>query len=679
MAPHPSAPLPCPPAVPQPAHATVVCVAAPALAISPEDGQLRARGLDGFYQDGLRALARCEVRLAGAEPLAVEGGTSGAGSARFTAVARVPGDPDPDPALSVERVRHAEGVERVTVRNAGPRPVRLPLEVTLGTDLFALAAVASGRPGPELPCRVHGSGLRWSAAWAEAGVAARPAPDAALSSAGLLRWDLVVPPGASRTVELRVSCHRARPARRVAPPTRGKRPESRVPAPRAEHAAPPWSVVRSACDEPSADALLRTSVEDLGGLLLRETAWPGDVHLASGVPWRFGLSPADGLWAARLLLPLGTRLAGGTLRTLARLSRARRPDAGQAPIPGPLRQAGPGLPPASTGTEATLLFVTVLAEARRWGMPEREAAALLPVAEACLGWLRTALGDRGYVPDPAAGGPFRAEVQAHAHRAALHGAELLDAFGRPCAGEWRERAAALRDRFRADFWPADGHGGRPAAALLRDGRPVGALGSAAAHLLDTGLLGGGRLAEGLLDKAQTEQLARLLGAPDMDCGWGLRSRSARDPSFNPFGHRSGAVRVHDSALAVAGLAAAGFEREAAALLRGVLAAAEAFGYRLPEMYAGEQRSAGRRPLPHPTACRPAAVAAAAAVHLLLTPAGVRPDAPEGLVALRPMATAPLGAARFTGLSVAGRPFGLRVSRLGMAVIEEAAPGLQLGA
>ncbi|MDJ0341577.1 glycogen debranching N-terminal domain-containing protein [Streptomyces sp. H10-C2] len=624
---------------------------------------MRGQGLEGFYQEGRRVLARCELRLAGAEPVPVQGTLLSAGRARFVAVARSPADAGPDPAVMVERLRDADGSERITVLNTGPIALRIPLEVALSTDLAELGAVAAGRAGPDLPASVCGSGLRWSHAGVGVRVTAHPAPASVLASAGLLRWDLSVPPGASRTFELRVSRESTANGAATSAPVR------------ADRAPTPWSAAELSCDDARGDVLLRGSLDGLRALLLRDPARTVDVHVAAGAPWRMGLAPAEALWAARILLPLGTRLAAGTLRTLARL---QDPDSGR--IPGVLRHAGPQLPPSCSGVEATLLFVTVLAEARRWGLPQREAELLLPAAERCLGWLRTVTDAAGYVPDPAPGGPLRCEVQAHAHRAALHGADLLDAFGRPGAAAWREHAARLRGRFREDFWVDDRGGGWPAAALTPDGtRQLTHLGSAAAHLLDTGLLGGGALAPGLLDKVRTEQLARLLGAPDLDSGWGLRTLSARAPGHNPFGHRGGAVRVHETALAVSGLAAAGYEKEAAALLRGVIDAAGTFGRQLPEMYAGEQRAADRAPLPHPTACRPAAVAAAGAVHLLAALAGVRPDAPGGVVAVRPMSSAPLGAVRFSGLRVDEQPFAVRVSRLGMAMVEEAAPALQLGA
>ncbi|MFJ1567175.1 glycogen debranching N-terminal domain-containing protein [Streptomyces erythrochromogenes] len=640
-----------------PVHGAVICVAAPCLVISPEHGQLTGRGIDGIYRSGRRLLSRCVLRVGGRDPVAVQGRSLGADRAAFTATVRTGAEPGPDPDVGVERVRHADGTERITLRSFTGRPVRLPVEVLLGTDLAELAEVAAGRAGPELPAGVHAAGLRWSTGGAQAVTAAEPAPDDAVASAGLLRWQLELGPGESRTIELRTTHDRV------------------VRAP-AGQVANPLAYARAEGDDPRAEAWFRTSVEDLGALLSRDPEEPGDAFAAAGVPWRLGLAPAESLWAARMALPLGTGLAAATLRILAR-TQTEGSGAEAGKIPGPLRGAGPQLPPACTGTEATLAFPAVLAEARLWGMPEEDVARLLPAAERCLDWLRGALGKDGFLADPEPG-PRRCETQAHAHRAAMLGADLLAGCGRPGAEEWRERAAALRQRFRDRFWIDGPDGGRPASALHPDGRPLPRLTGAAAHLLDTGLLGGGRLAPGLLDRIRTEQLARLFGAPAMDCGWGLRSMALKEPGHNPFGHRSGAVRAYESAVAVSGLAAAGFEKEAAGLLRGLLDAAEAFGYRLPEMFAAEQRTAGSVPIPHPAACRPAAVAAAAGVHVLTALAGIRPDAPASTVALVPLPGAPLGAIRLAGLRVAGEPFAVRIGRLGLGMVEEAADALQLG-
>ncbi|MGA5038997.1 glycogen debranching N-terminal domain-containing protein [Streptomyces capoamus] len=644
-----------------PAHTALICVALPGLAISDGQGQLTGQGLDGFYRGGRRLLARCQVRVAGREPLPVQARMTGSDSARFVGTLRASPAAGPDPDVVVERTRHADGTERITLRNAAPRPLRLPVEVSLGTDLAELAAIAAGAAASELPASVHDSGLRWAAADAAACVTANPPPSDALASAGLLRWELDLPPAGTATVELRV------------------RPEGAGPLRPAGHAATsPLAPARATGDDPRVAPLLHSAVADLQALLLRDRAHPADSYLAAGAPWRCGMAPAEALAAARMALPLGTRLASGTLRSLAR-TQLPRPGPGAGMIPGPRRDSGPHLPPSCTGTEATLLFPVLLAEARRWGLPEQETQELLPAAERCLTWLRSTVGDGSYLHDPYPGGPVRCETQAHAYRAALLGADLLDAYDRPGATELLQWAETLRAAFRADFWVEDRGGGRPAAALAADGRLLPHLSATAVHLLDTGLLGGGRPAPGLLDEVRTEHLARLLGTPAMDAGWGLRSLGAKEAGHNPFGHRSGAVRVHETALAVAGLVAAGHDKEAAGLLEGLLEAAEHFGHRLPEMFAGEQRSAGAAPLPHPAACRPAATAAASVVLLLTALAGIRPDVPARTVTLRPVRSAPLGEINLSGLRVAGAPFAVRISRQGLAVAEEAADGLQLGA
>ncbi|WP_420492944.1 glycogen debranching N-terminal domain-containing protein [Kitasatospora camelliae] len=680
------------------------------MASSGPDGQLRGHGLHGFFHTGVRTVARMEVRLGGIEPMPLQGTLTSAAAARFVGAIRIPGDPDPDPALTVERLRHADGVETVTVRNTGARPARLPLEIALGTDLGLLTDIAAGRRSADLPAQVQSSGLRWAGHGRSATVSAQPSPHAVLAGAGVLRWDLEVQPGSRWSVELRADSETQAVAGR--PPT-GRGPG--VPL--------PWAEPEVRCDDTRAERLLTRSLDTLGGLLLADADRPTDLYAASGAPWRFGLTTADALWAARLTLPLGTRLAAGTLRALARRQQtggapaitgpggsgepsssgtAAAPGANApaaAPgtridglIPGPLRHGGPELPPSCTATEATLLFVTVLAEAWRWGLPRAEVAELLPAAERALAALRTAVADgtdgpEGFVTDlsrtaadrAARPAPARVEVQAQAHRAALHGADLLEAFGRPGAEEWRAWAARLRERFRDRFWIDDLSGGRPAAALLTEDRPVPAVASTLVHLLDLGLAAEGGLHEGLLDREQTRLLAQRFANPELDCGWGLRTLSAKSARFNPLGHRSGAVRVHETVLAVSGLSEAGFEREAGALLEGLLDASAHVDGRLPEMYAGEQRVSGCPPVPHPAACGPAAVSAAAGVHLVLALAGVRPDVPAGRVVVRPASTAPLGELELTGLRVAGEPFSVRVSRIGVAVVEEAPADLQLGA
>ncbi|GAB3905755.1 hypothetical protein GCM10027612_75870 [Microbispora bryophytorum subsp. camponoti] len=237
-------------------------------------------------------------------------------------------------------------------------------------------------------------------------------------------------------------------------------------------------------------------------------------------------------------------------------------------------------------------------------MPEREVAALLPHMEAALGWLADYAdpdgdgfveyidtSDRGLAnqgwKDSGDSIRFRdgsqakppialVEVQGYAYEAARNAASLLDAFGRPGAERWNAHADALAERFRARFWVDGPHGRFPALALDTDKRPVDALTSNIGHLLGTGLL----------SEAESAQVARLLAAPMMSGGYGLRTMSSGDGGFSPLSYHCGSIWAHDTAIVLGGLARAGFAAQAAGLAEGLLAAGEAFGYRLPSCTPG---------------------------------------------------------------------------------------------
>ena len=332
---------------------------------------------------------------------------------------------------------------------------------------------------------------------------------------------------------------------------------------------------------------------------------------------------------------------------------------------------GQHLPATYYGTvDATPLWISLLHDAWRWGLAEARVGELLPHLQAALDWLATdadpdgdgfleyldttghGLANQGWkdsgdavrhhdgrLADP----PIAlAEVQGYAYRAALDGAALLDAFGRPGADRWRDHAAALADRFRAKFWV---DGGYPALALDRDKRPVDSLTSNIGHLFGTGIL----------NPAEERAVATALGSEAMSGGHGLRTMSTNDAGFAPLSYHCGSVWTHDTAIVAAGLARAGFPAEAATLIDGLLTAAETFDYRLPELHAGHARAALSRPMPYPAACRPQAWSAAAAVLILQTTLGLEPDVPAGRVRLTPLPGAPFGRVTARGLRIAGHP------------------------
>jgi glycogen debranching enzyme len=649
-------------------HDQVICLAAPALAIFGADGQVRGNGAQGLYLADRRILRTLVLRVGGQEPEPVSCELTGPGAARVVSVHRSGDEPTPDPVVTVERVRDMRALnEQLSVHNRGRHPVTLDLDMEVAADLAPIFAIKVGDDRPACPPSPVQDGIRFDSPAGTVTIIGRPPPEV---RGGHLCWRVEVAPGARWTGELRVF-------------TEG------ITGPVARAEAVPWRRPHLRSYDIRLNELVRQSLDDLEALLVADPASPQDTFLAAGSPWFLTLFGRDCLWAARMLLPLGTGLAGGTLRALARRQGQRvdqETDEEVGKIPHELRAPGSSLPTLSYSTvDATPIFVTLLAEAWRWGMPEQEVAALLPAAEHALGWVRGRAASTGFLrydrrgpgglsnqgwKDSADAIVHRdgslakppialSEVQAYAYEAAVRGADLLEAFGRPGADRWRIWAARLRDHFHEAFWLGD----HPALALDGDRRPVDSIASNMGHLLGTGILGG----------AEEAAVARHLADPVLDSGWGLRTLSAAHPAFNPLGYHTGSVWAHDTAIAAWGLLRSGRPRQAVKLLRGLVEAAPHFGYRMPELYGGEQKSSGPAPVPYPAACRPQAWSAATAVVLLTVLTGLEPDVPGGRLAVRGLQPAPFGPAEVRGLSVGTADVTLQIEAGGR--VHALAPGL----
>ena len=66
---------------------------------------------------------------------------------------------------------------------------------------------------------------------------------------------------------------------------------------------------------------------------------------------------------------------------------------------------------------------------------------------------------------------------------------------------------------------------------------------------------------------------------------------------NPLGYHTGSVWPHDTAMAVQGLYATGHGSRASSYVEGLIRAAEAFDYRLPELYGGRGLADESTPTP----------------------------------------------------------------------------------
>lgn len=682
-------------------HEHVTCLCAPVLWLSPPHGDLLG-GVDGLYVADRRVLARLRVTVAGEAPTPISTGSMSPADARFLAVARGLSDPRPDPMVMCERFRRVDadsGTETIRLENRSRGAVVAEIVVYAGTDLAAMGRVKAGEQGSLLAAEEVDSGLGWTAGdGAYATLTASPPPRVD-ARGGRLRWRAEIPAGGTWTAELTARLT-ARPvpspaSSTPATSTDGFRP-TRPPAPAPWHADP----LRVRADDHRADELVRLSVADLDALRLCDPAEPADSYFAAGSPWYLTLFGRDALWSALMSLPLGYEMLAGTLRTLAR-RQGTRVDPEREEAPGKIlhevrpADAAVWLPPVYYGTvDATPLFVVALAEAWRWGMPADEVEALVPAAERALQWLRghgdpdsdglieyvpsgTALINQGWkdssdgvqwADGELAEGPVAlAEVQGYAYQAAIDGAALLEAFGRPGADPWRQWAADLQTRFRKTYWLSDEDGSYPAIALDGRKRPVDGPASNMGHLLGTGLL----------STDEEAAVAQRLLSPALASGHGLRTLADSTRGFNALSYHAGSVWPHDTAIAALGLHRAGLNGEAIRLLAGLIVAAPAFDYRLPELYGGYRATPPMPPVPYPASCRPQAWAAAVGPALARVLLGIDADIPAGRITLSPVTPSPIGAFEVHGVRIGGGSLAARVDAQGHTTVLQAPPGIEV--
>jgi hypothetical protein len=701
-------------------HDLVTVLSAPTVALSEAGGQIRADGAQGALHADVRVLSQAVLEVGGAEPTPVSGGLAGARTARFVGVARTLGDDIVDPTVVVERERTiapGEVRERIRVVSSADSGVTTELKLTVAADMAVLADIKAGR-AHAAPVAVRraadGTSLTWGSgplrviltapgaqispaadAAGDAAEGAGGAPEAAANAAvvaggvtAVLRWPVELPGRGSCEVSWRLSVTDPSAVVVAAPPGDG-----------------PWARVSADADDPRLPSLLAQSLADADALRMAVPRARDDVFLAAGAPWFFTLFGRDSIWAARLLLPFGWQLAASTLRALAAFQGGRLdPDTAEAPgkIPHELRRAAQGVLGERSSSDvyygtidATPLWACLLHDAWRWGMPEEQVRALLPALRGALECMR-AYGDSDgdglleYIDETGHGlsnqgwkdsgdsirfadGRIAAppvalcEVQGYAYEAAMRGADLLSALGGAGgdaeAAGWRTWAGRIADAFRASFWVGDEKGSYPALALDADKRPVDSLTSNIGHLLGTGLL----------SADEEASVAARLAGDDMHSGFGLRTMSALNGGYNPLSYHCGTVWSHDTAIVIRGLFRSGHGAVAAALADGLLSAAAAFGWRLPELFSGSGRAEAPWPTPYPASCSPQAWSAAAAGALTQVLLGLDADVPAGKVTVRPPAVRIGGAG--TRLHVDGLVAGTRAFSAG---VDEAGRGYLRG-
>jgi len=425
------------------------------------------------------------------------------------------------------------------------------------------------------------------------------------------------------------------------------------------------------------------SVEDLAALRCTDEGAEDEEILAAGLPWFMALFGRDSLISGYQTVMLRPDLSKGILRALAH-RQAREVDdfrdAEPGKIPHELRHGeltrfgdSPHSPYYGT-VDATPLFLTLMHETWRWTADEKLVRELEGAAREALRWIsdygdskgdgyvdyvkrsRVGLENQGwkdshnavlFADGSLATGPISlCEVQGYVYAAWLRTAELAERVWQDngLARELRNRAEDLEARFNEDFWMEDR--GYYALALDGEGRKVDSITSNAGHLLWSGIVP---------EERAGAVVRRLMDPSALFSGWGVRTMSKEDGGYNPIEYHNGTVWPHDNSLIACGLYRYGYQTEAARLASALLDAASYFNYRLPEVFAGYDRSETDFPVEYPTASSPQAWASGTIPLLVRAMLGLKPDPLR-----RELATAPLLPREFSDLLIEGVPaFGKR--------------------
>ena len=583
------------------------------------------------------------------------------------------------------------------MRSRAAAPVTARVSVRFGGDGAEVSEVKQGvATGAVLVRAETGPGTaRWTLERHEVSVRLEGFDDVSAPEEGgvVAIADVVVQPGASARLEVVVAAERTSASLFDA---------------EAASSQVDWE---SALDVRAADGRLRplieTSVADLQHLLLNDPLARGDAFVGAGTPWYLTLFGRDSLWTARLSLLLGTELAAGTLRALARRQGTQDdPSRAEAPgkIPHELRRIDfvdqthhLHLPPVYYGTvDATALWVCTLHDAWRWGLAAADVEALLPALRAALHWVtEVAPGDDGllrYVDETGTGlanqgwkdsgdsmrwrdgrvaeAPIAlVEAQAYAVEAARGAADLLEVLGtdadRADAPRLRDFADGLADRIRHRYWVETDAGRYLAMALDGRGRAITGVGSNMGHVLGTGAL-------------NAEECAAVVGVltgPTLLLEGGIATLATDNGGFNPLGYHTGSVWTHDTAIAALGLAREGRSAEAVDVARRLVRTGTAFGDRFPELFADGAVLGG--PVPYPASCRPQAWSAASALTILRIALGLDVDAPARTVTVRPPRPLAFGPMRVAGLRIGDAVVTVEVAEDGAVQCEGLPEGWRL--
>jgi glycogen debranching enzyme len=384
---------------------------------------------------------------------------------------------------------------------------------------------------------------------------------------------------------------------------------------------------------------------------------------AAGIPWFVAVFGRDPLITSLQTMAVTPSLAQGTLLKLAQLQATEINDWQDAEPGKILHELRRGelaqlnqIPaaPYYGAIDTTLLWIITLSETYLWtGDHSLIKDCEAPLAKA-LNWIdefgdldgdgfveycsRSADGiqnqgwkDSGDAIRAADGTIVSApialcETQGQVYDAWKRAAEIYDVLGQTQRAQiLRQQADELYEKFNDRFWMADE--GFYCLGLDSNKKQIRSIASNAGQLLWSGIVPPDRAA----------QMVERLFAPDLWCGWGIRTLSAKNPAYDPIGYHTGSVWPHDNSFIAAGLKRYGYHAAANRIAEGIFAAANMFqANQMPELFGGIDRLPENFPVPYVDANIPQAWAAGAIPWLVCSMLGLAADAPQRRLQVQPL-------------------------------------------
>lgn len=444
---------------------------------------------------------------------------------------------------------------------------------------------------------------------------------------------------------------------------------------------------------PGGDAfveLVDGAMDDLGSLALLDG--PRDEWLApaAGIPYYPAFFARDAVtagWQAATI-DRGELLVAAHAKSCRLLGRSEDPWRDEQPgrvvqqaRRGPLARLGENPFGRYYGDFASpLMLVVSLGQSFAWTGDRAAVARRWPSAMAALHWARTqgdrdgdgyleyltlsphgpkhqgwkdsdnaVVDERGEQVEP----PFAsAELQGYWFAALQISAVLALGRGRLWTARklWRQ-AQGLKRRFNRDFWLEEE--GFLAFGLDADKRPVRSLTSNAGHCL----------ASGIVARRHVPRLVERLFSPEMFSGWGIRTLSADNPSYNPFSYHLGSVWPVENSTILLGLRRYGFDERAVELATALWELGRIWDHgRIPECVGGLAREGRGHPGSYPHSNAPQAWNQSAWPLLVQSLLGLQPVAPLRTLTVSPALPEWLPELEVRGLGVGRAEVDLRVWR-----------------